>query len=162
MDRDGTDTRAARRLEIVDTADRRYGALDRRREKPPHRLGARAVVDGIDHDGRALDVGVLLHRQRGERSPTNEDDREIHDHREHRVPDEEIGERLHCCAPPAFGASTATRTPSRSLKEPDAATRSPAVRPSRITISSPSIGPLRTGRSCARVLPLSSAAMTNT
>src|SRR5204863_4269983 len=69
-------------------------------------------------------------------------------------------ERLHYWAP--FGAPPATWTASRNLKEPDAATCSPALSPSRITISSPSIGPLRTGRMCARILPLESGVTTKT
>src|SRR5216117_1436005 len=54
-----------------------------------------AVVINTVYYGRALDVGVLLHRQRGERSPSHEDDREIHDRRERGVPDEEVGKGFH-------------------------------------------------------------------
>ena len=87
-------------------------------------------------------------------------DHEIDDGREDRVLDEDVGERSHAigrlpaaCLPSNRGCAIATSAASRSLNEPDVATCSPAVSPSRITTSSPSSAPTCTGRCCARALP---------
>ena len=93
--RHGADAGTTRRFDVIDTADGRDGALDRRREKTAHGFGARAVIDRRDDDRRALDVRVLLHGERGQRPPSHEHDGEIDDHREYRVPDEQIGEGAH-------------------------------------------------------------------
>ncbi len=96
---DRADAGAAGRFDVVDTADGRHGALDRRGEKATHGLGAGAEIDRGDHDRGALDLGVLLHRQRGQRAPAHQDDGEVDDHRENGVPDERVGHGAsHCCA----------------------------------------------------------------
>ena len=144
-------------LEVIHAADRRDHALDRRGEKAAHGLRARAVVDRRDEDRRALDLRILLDRQSRQRPPADEHDDQIDDHREHRVPDENVGERAHvtvlvACViwrsfpvrsrPASVACAIATSTVSRSLNDPDAATCSPAASPARISTSSPSIAPL--------------------
>ena len=83
---------AARGLDVVHATDGRDGALDRRREESAHRLGAGAEVDRRDDDRRALDLGILLHRQRRERAPPHQHDDEVDDDREDRMLDEDVGE----------------------------------------------------------------------
>src|SRR6185436_3123813 len=165
------DASTAGRLDIVDPADRGNRAFDRRSEKAAYRLSARTRVDRRDDHRRALDARELLHGQRGERTHADQHDHEVHHGGEHRVPDEDVGERLHSAtgAPAPLLAATdsgfgtiETSTASRSLNEPDVATCSPATRPSRITTSSPASASTWTGRCCARGLLSLSCATTNT
>ena len=60
---DGADAGAAGRLDVVDAADRRHDALDRRGEEAADGLGAGAGVDRRDQHRRAFDARKLLHRQ---------------------------------------------------------------------------------------------------
>ena len=94
-DGDRADPGAAGRLHVVHAADRRDRALDRGREEAAHRLGAGPVVDGRDDDRRALDLGILLHRQGHERAPAHDQQHEIDDRREDGMPDEDVGEGAH-------------------------------------------------------------------
>ena len=93
--RDGADAGAAGRLDVVDAADRGDDPLDRRTEKAADGFGAGAVVDRRDDHGRAFDLRILLHRQGRQRPPPREHDHEVDDDRQHRVLDEDVGERAH-------------------------------------------------------------------
>jgi hypothetical protein len=92
---DGADAGAAGRLDIVDAADRRHDALDRRGQKAANGLGTGTVVDRCDDHRRTLDLRVLLQRQGGQRPPTREQDHEVDDHREHGVFNKDVGEGAH-------------------------------------------------------------------
>jgi hypothetical protein len=93
--RHDADARAARRLDVVDAADRGHGALDRRREEAAHGLGARADVDRRDDDGRALELRVLLHGSADTARQPISTMHEVDDDREDRVLDEDVGDGLH-------------------------------------------------------------------
>ena len=88
---DAADAGPAGGLDVVDARNGGDGALDRRREKATHGLGAGAVIHRRDQHRRALDARILLHRQRRDCSPSHEHDDEVHDHREDGVLDERIG-----------------------------------------------------------------------
>jgi hypothetical protein len=80
---------------MIDAADGRHRALDRRGQEAAHGLGAGPRVGGGDDDRGALQVGVLLHRQRRQGAQADEHDDQVDHHGEHRVPDEEIGDGTH-------------------------------------------------------------------
>src|SRR5207253_11326500 len=122
----------------------------------------RAVIHRRDQHRRALDVRILLHRQRRNRPPAHEHDHEVDYDREDRMPDERVSKRAHERFSDQRDEAPATRTASRSLKDPEVATCWPGVRPLRITTSSSSTGPLRTGCTCARLRPAESATIKKT
>src|SRR5213594_2902617 len=99
--RDGAEAGAAGRLDVINAADRGHDTLDRRGQEAANGLGAGAVVDRGDHHGRALDLRVLLHRQRRQRAPTHEQDHEVDDHRQHWILDEDVGQRARAALPVA-------------------------------------------------------------
>ena len=104
---DRADAGAARGLDVVDAADRGDGTLDRRGQESAHALGARPGVDRRDDDRRAFDARELLHRQRQQRTRTDQDDDEIDHHRQHGVLDERVGERAHDSVPLSWPSVTA-------------------------------------------------------
>src|SRR5690606_13050109 len=140
-------------------------ALDRCREESAHRLGARAGIDGGDDDRGALDLRVLLDRQRAGGSPADEHDHQVDHHREDGAFDEDIRDGAHgqrALEARADWLTIATSAASRSLKDPDAATRSPGDRPASTRTSLPAAGPVLTVRACARVEPSGPDSITNT
>src|SRR2546427_8451655 len=60
-----------------------YTTLFRSREKAADGFGARAVIHRRDQHRRALDVRILLHRQRRDRPPAHEHDHEVDRSEEH-------------------------------------------------------------------------------
>ncbi len=95
LHRHGADAGPAGRLEVIDATDGRYDAFNRRGQKSAHRLGTGAIIGGRDHDGRTFYLRVLLDRQDSQRSQPHENDHEVHDHGEHGMFDEDIGEGAH-------------------------------------------------------------------
>src|SRR5690606_6888149 len=139
-------------------------ALDRCREESAHRLGARAGIDGGDDDRGALDLRVLLDRQRAGGSPADEHDHQVDHHREDGVFDEDIRDGAHgqrALEARADWLTIATSAASRSLKDPDAATRSPGDRPASTRTSLPAAGPVLTVRPCVRLEPSGPDSTTN-
>src|SRR5438309_768019 len=92
---DARDAGAAGGFDVVDARDGRHGALDRRREEAAHGFGAGAVVHRRDQPRRALNVRILLYRQRRDRPPPHQHDHEVDDDREDRMLDERIGKGAH-------------------------------------------------------------------
>ncbi len=151
--RDRADAGAAARLDVIDAADGRHRAFDRRGQESAHGLGARAGVHGGDHDRGAFDVRILLQRQARERAPADQHQHEIDDDGEDGTGDEDVGERAHDRPPaaprreprPAFFSvlqlafccryfrarvsAMDTDAASRSLNEPEATTCSPCSSP---------------------------------
>src|ERR1051326_1788394 len=150
MDGDGTDAGSAGRVDVVNAADCGDDPFDRRTQKAAIGFGAGAVVNRRDDHRRTLDLRILLHRQGCQGSRARKYDHQVDDHSQYWVFNENVGERTHvnaprfvaqcllsrwsCCRGP-FSSSLVetTSTPSRNLKDPEAATRSPAESPARIT-----------------------------
>ena len=81
--RDGAHAGAAGGLKVVNAADCRHDALDRRGQETANGLGAGACVHRRDHHRRALDLRILLHGQARQCPLTDEQDHEIDNHRKH-------------------------------------------------------------------------------
>jgi len=81
--RDGAHAGAAGGLKVVNAADCRHDALDRRGQEAANGLGAGACVHRRDHHRRALDLRILLHGQARQCPLTDEQDHEIDNHRKH-------------------------------------------------------------------------------
>ena len=114
---DGREVLLALRLDVVDAVGGGDDALERRRDEAAHEVGVRAHVDGGDGDGGVLAARVLADVQRADRLHAGDHDDEVHDDRDDRAADEEVGElhgafsRSGVTGPPASGRA---RRPARA------------------------------------------------
>ena len=138
-DRGGTVT--ARRGEVVDALRLGDGGLDRGGDEARDQLGARAVVQGGYRDGGVFGFWKLADRQALERAEAQQEDQEADHRREHRQPDEVVGEFhrfAYCSSGVGLGSLDGCTSLLTVISAPFLSFSWPLV-----TISSPSLTPLR-------------------
>src|SRR5205085_7417969 len=164
LQRDHRGAAGARRQHLLQARRLAELALERRRDRRGHHLGARARIEGEYLDGRVIDLRQRRDRQLAIRDHANEQQRD-HQQRSRNRPQDEKARRVH---PPSFerwrpppalpGAApagglisgraeaTSTCAPGRKRSTPSVTIVSPGRRPSAIAWRWPSRGPSFTGR----------------
>ena len=82
----------ALRGDVVDALGRRHRLGDGRGDEALDDVGGRAGIGGGHRDHRLVDLRILPDRHRGDALRPEEQDHEADDRRQHRPPDEDLGE----------------------------------------------------------------------
>ncbi len=141
VDGDRAQPLRARRLHVIDAVGAGDHPLERRRDEAADEVGIRADVRRRDADDRDIAARVLADAQGADRLEAGDQNHQADDDREHRAPDEDVGEPHQLFS--GFGAGLlagrtllliTTAAPLRSLKTPEVTTSSPALRPDATAI----------------------------
>ncbi len=143
------------RLEEINPVRGRNGLFKRGRDKPADKVRARSYIHGRHRDRGVLALGILPDVQRKERLDAGDDDHQAHDKREHRPPNEKVGQ-IHGRAVQELsgvGWSLASGTsvlsisiasPFLNLNTPEVTMTVPASMPEVTATKSPRLVPRRT------------------
>jgi len=114
---DHRDALAARRLHEVDAVGLGDGLLQGGRDEAFDEVAVRARIGRRHRHQRVFGLRILAQLERLDRTQTEHQDHQADDAREHRTPNEDIGQ-VHCTSPTADAtivSTTSTAMPLRSL-----------------------------------------------